>query len=187
MEIDDHKFRLPYWDWTKPSQRESLFTADKLGEHVNGEVKGDLFNDWETYCWEDTQGKTYPIPICDPITPSGETLRRCPCDTFCKMNNPNWPSEADVNAALAIKTYDDKPYDRYVPSQDSSFRNFMEGFVVNPDNCEGDALCSIGEQNIPNITRKLHNSVRKYYFAALYSSRNYTTVFTAGTYTSWCG
>ncbi|CAI8029359.1 Tyrosinase [Geodia barretti] len=156
IEISDHTFRLPYWDWTQPSQRESIFTRDKLGEHLNGEVVGDLFTNWETHCWEDITGKSYPIPICDPTVSSGETLRRCPCDTFCKKDNPNWPSEADVNDALAVKTYDDKPYDRYVPSRDNSFRNFMEGFVVNPDDCGSDPLCSIGKVN---ITRKLHNSV----------------------------
>ena len=169
MKINDHAFRLPYWDWSDPSQREILFKEDRLGENVkevNTEgktvrvVKGELFTDWKTFCWEDTSGRSFPIPICDPTVSSDEKLRRCPNDTLCKMDNPNWPSEMDVEHAVSIKTYDAKPYDRYVEGDDTSFRNFMEGFIVKSD-CGSDTLCSDPKKNntIPAITRKLHNTV----------------------------
>ena len=160
IQINDHTFRLPYWDWSDPSQREFLFTTDRLGENKNGQVVGDLFNNWMTYCWEDTNGKMYPIPICDPTVSCNETLRRCPSDTLCGMDNPNWPSEADVEHAISIKTYDTDPYNRYVRGDDTSFRNFLEGFIVKPS-CEGDTLCSPADEkkHTPAITRKLHNTV----------------------------
>ena len=43
--IDDHLFRLPYWDWRDPSQQEILFERDRLGANVNGSVEGDLFGE----------------------------------------------------------------------------------------------------------------------------------------------
>ena len=156
IQINDHTFRLPYWDWSDPSQREILFTRDRLGENVNGLVVGDLFNNWNTYCWKDTSGMKYPIPICDPTVPSGENLRRCPHNELCKMNNSNWPSTSDVKHAVSIKTYDSSPYNRYVRGTDTSFRNYMEGFVVKNGGCGSDTFCSPGN---PSITRKLHNTV----------------------------
>ena len=61
MVTESHKFRLPFWDWSNPSEREILFQSDRLGENVkktvNGVgvtvVEGDLFTNWKTYCWED--------------------------------------------------------------------------------------------------------------------------------------
>ena len=59
--IDDIEFRLPYWDWSDPDQREILFKSDRLGENVKDTtfpdlkrrvvVKGELFDNWDTYCW----------------------------------------------------------------------------------------------------------------------------------------
>jgi tyrosinase len=160
IEINDHTFRLPYWEWSDPSQREILFTRDRLGENVEGVVQGDLFTNWDTYCWEEMMSS--PVPICDPTVSSGETLRRCPNPTLCKMDNPNWPTTADVKDAISIDTYDAYPYNRSVKGVDTSFRNYMEGFIVDPDTCVEDTLCSPQQGRAhEDITRKLHNTVRR--------------------------
>jgi hypothetical protein len=160
IEISDHTFRLPYWEWSDPSQREIPFTRDRLGENVESVVQGDLFTNWDTYCWEDMMLLSYPVNICDPTVPTNEALRRCPSVTLCKMDNPNWPSTTDVKYAVSIDTYDAYPYNRSVKGVDTSFRNYMEGFIVNPDNCDEDTLCSRQEGRAhENITRKLHNTV----------------------------
>ena len=169
IHINDHTFRLPYWEWTDPSQRVTPFQTDRLGANVRRDVngtqvtvvEGDLFdNNWETYCWEDmSKYKSHTtIPICDPTTPSGEILRRCPRETFCDMNNRNWPSVDDVKHALSIDTYDASPYNRTVKGTNTSFRNYMEGFIVDPDNCGTDDMCSKGKDD-NYYTRKLHNTV----------------------------
>ena len=122
-------------------------------------VEGDLFTNWETYCWENTTDKRFPIPICDPVNSSNEILRRCPNKILCAKSNTKWPSKQDVNDAVAIETYDDSPYNRYVDEKSKSFRNFMEGFIVR-DNCmdEDDTLCTSKTGTKP-VTRKLHNTV----------------------------
>ena len=158
--IDDHLFRLPYWDWTDPSQREILFERDRLGANVNGNVEGDLFGDWNTVCWEDTTNKRYPIAICNPIRPSNQNLRRCPSDDHCDKDHPNWPTSEDVNTAVSMDTYDTSPYNRFVT--DESFRNYMEGFITSRGSeCGDDTLCSTHMYNSEDfiVTRKLHNTV----------------------------
>ena len=188
MEIGDHKFRLPYWDWSDESQREILFSKDRLGENVKRvntkgkmvtEVEGDLFTDWETYCWEDIMGRNitgrnitgrnitgypFPIPICNPIFSSNENLRRCPREEFCKKSHKFWPNKTDVDTAVSIKSYDASPYDRCIEGETSSFRNYMEGFILE-DKCDEDdqkeKLCSEKEGKF--FTRKLHNTVSNTY------------------------
>ena len=169
--INDHTFRLPYWEWTDPSKRETPFQTDRLGANVEsvmsvgGEeknvtiVEGDLFNNWDTYCWKDMKNMDFPIPICDPTESSDEKLRRCPNDALCKMDNPNWPSKDDVKHSLSIDIYDAFPYNRSVKGIDTSFRNYIEGFIVDPDNCDEDTLCETKEKGNEAITRKLHNTV----------------------------
>ena len=163
--VDNHTFRIPYWDWRDPSQREYLFTKDRLGESVDGIVEGNLFDNWTTFCWEDTRGMQYPIPICNPVQSTNQILRRCPNPKLCQKENPNWPSASDVNKAISIEDYDAIPFDKNVnQSKTPSFRNFMEGFVLKSDGCGSDTLCTpiSSDSDKPGITRKLHNSVKNY-------------------------
>ena len=165
VQTKNHTFRLPYWDWRDPSQREILFKKERLGESVDGVVIGDLFTNWTTSCWEDTKGIEYPIPICNPTISSNQVLRRCPNPKLCIKDNPNWPSASDVNEAINIEDYDAIAFDRYVnQSKKPSFRNFMEGFVVKSDGCEeDDTLCTPAKSSsMPAVTRKLHNTVRSW-------------------------
>ena len=163
--IDDHLFRLPYWDWRDPSQREILFERDRLGANVNGSVEGDLFGEnWKTVCWVDTSSEVNaPIPICNPTIPDGQNLRRCPSDDHCDKDHPNWPSYEDVDKAVSIDSYDTSPYNRFVTDTDESFRNYMEGFItaLGSECDKDDTLCSVHLYQGQNytVTRKLHNTV----------------------------
>ena len=162
--IDDHTFRLPYWDWSQLSQREILFKKDTLGENVDQGsrvvVEGDLFdNGWDTFCWKDISGETGTIPICDPTESSNEVLRRCPNATLCEKDNDQWPSADDIEEAVSISAYDAYPYDRCVTEKDASFRNYMEGFIAK-DSCADDSMCSETQCTNPYVSRKLHNTVR---------------------------
>ena len=151
-------FTLHYWDWRDPDQRRALFTEDRLGENNNGVVEGIIFEDWNTSCWREIANKSSPVPICNPREPTG-ALRRCPVESACDSDT-NWPTYGDVNSAVAIETYDAPPYDRYVAGEDTSFRNYMEGFVVQAgSNCGDENLCT--EENGYSVRRKLHNTVRK--------------------------
>ena len=165
--IDDHLFRLPYWDWRDPSQQEILFERDRLGANVNGSVEGDLFGEnWKTVCWVETSSEVKaPIPICNPTIPDGQNLRRCPSDDHCDKNHPNWPSYEDVNKAVSINSYDTSPYNRFVTDTDESFRNYMEGFItaLGSECDKDDTLCSVHLYQGQNhtVTRKLHNTVSR--------------------------
>ena len=164
-EIENHLFRIPYWDWRNPADREKLFQKNRLGENNDGRVVGDLFENWQTICWQDPKDKNYPIKICDPdeIT---QPLRRCPSPTLCMESNENWPSYGDVDRAVSIEGYDSFPYTRYVKDTNIneylSFRNYMEGFITKPGkDCGQNSLCTTENDGTGNVTveRKLHNTV----------------------------
>ena len=162
----NHTFRVPYWDWRDPMQRDVLFQRDRLGENIEGNVVGNLFDgdNWQTRCWEDTTGKTFPIPICNPVSPSGENLRRCPDATLCDKGNENWPSYDDVATALSIGTYDTSPYDRFVEDTDNSYRNYLEGFITKPGtDCGDDTMCTVDTMRNVTVSRRIHNSVSLLY------------------------
>ena len=167
-----HKFRLYYWDWRKDMQtnENSPLKRNRLGETVNingfPRVQGDLVsNGWDTKCWNLDPGQ-----ICDPNNAT-RPLQRCPFTGTdpCNINNPDWPTSADVDKAIGMSRYDDDTYDK---SARSGFRNFMEGFnvlnndTVGLDTCSSNSLCLCGENpkcddtepSIP-IARLLHNSV----------------------------
>ena len=149
-------FSLHYWDWRDPNQRDALFTENRLGKNEDGVVVGTLFENWSTVCWKDHNSTTI-IPICDP-TEQTDTLRRCPIESACHKGNADWPTFGNVKSAVAKNDYDASPYNKFVTGEDASFRNFMEGFVTQPESsCGDDAMCT--EENDCAIRRKLHNSV----------------------------
>ena len=161
IEIGDHLFRLPYWDWRDPAQREILFTWNRLGANIGGEVFGELFGaNWPTFCWEDFSGKEPPLPICDPTIPSGQSLRRCPFALLCGKDNKYWPGYEDVAGSLSIKHYDTSPYDSFVVDTDRSFRNYLEGFITRPgSDCGNDTMCSANYLRGVTVRRVIHNIV----------------------------
>ena len=164
VQIHDHTFRLPYWDWRDPSQREILFKRDRLGENVDGIVVGDLFTNWKTFCWENPTGLSYPVPLCDPTVSDNQILRRCPHPNtyLCERNGTNWPTYGDVKKALSIENYDTFPYTRFVEETGTSFRNYFEGFITRRGvDCGGDTMCTVDRVKNVTVVRKLHNSVSK--------------------------
>ena len=175
-EIGDHEFRIPYWDWRYPDHREELYGTKKLGVNVDGIVQGDLFDDWKIRCWDNLEGKTFPIKICNPNAPNplGLKLRRCPFPEKCKKDNPNWPNFDDVAEAVMIDPYDASPYGKYVlDTQRKSFRNLMEGFNVidpnTPHDCGDDTMCSYDNGTGTNliIIQKNHQAVSALYVVDL--------------------
>ena len=173
-----YRFRLHYWDWRKERQsnENSPFKSNRLGVtmSVGGfpRVQGDLVGSgWETRCWN-----LVPGTICDPNMGTG-LLQRCPFTDPgidpCDINNPNWPTNAEVIRAVGMSTYDSGTHNK---SSTSGFRNFMEGFDVLTDDqvgretcsnnnlcaCEiGGPMCNEPQPRTP-IARLLHNSVSLY-------------------------
>ena len=158
----DHTFRVPYWDWRDPLQRDVPFQRKRLGENIDGNVEGDLFDDdkWKIRCWEDIEDPDPPLPICNPVQPSSENLRRCPNATLCDKSNENWPSYVDVATAVGIDTYDTSPYDRFIEDTNNSYRNYMEGFIVKPgEDCGDNTMCTADSMRGVTVSRKNHNTV----------------------------
>ena len=171
-----YMFRLHYWDWRQEMQtnENSPFKSNRLGEtrDVGGfpRVHGDLVSDgWDTKCWNLEVGV-----ICNPNAGTGK-LQRCPFTGTrpCDVDNPDWPTVADVKQAIEISIYDDG--DHYDKFSRSGFRNFMEGFNVLSNSssdikrCAEDRLCKCDPDDNPQcdgtppttpIARVLHNSVR---------------------------
>ena len=142
-------FRLYYWDWRREMQtnENSPFKSNRLGETRNVDnfprVQGDLISDgWDIRCW-----KLDPGLICNPNDITGQ-LQRCPFTGTnpCDVNNPDWPTLADVKKAVQMSSYDDSNYDKY---SRNGFRNFMESFNVLSDpssditSCAQNRLCVI--------------------------------------------
>ena len=145
--INDDSFSLPYWDWTKLENRNSVLSNDWFGESVNGTIHG-RFATWQTICWNKSElscdGKDI---LCDPTIPTGP-IRRCPVELACNENSTLWPTQKDVDMAIGTKDYDSSPYS----FASNGFRSYAEGFVNNSCGSD-DQLCSNG------IERKLHNAV----------------------------
>ena len=141
---------IPYWDWTKPSNREILLSDKWFGSSSSGVVSGD-FGNWDTICWDykTIVDCTNYQQLCDPTVYTGK-LRRCPVDSQCKSNGPYWPTQQDVDDAIELSTYETAPYSY----ASEGFRSFVEGFVNNSCSPSTDALCSKD-----GISRRLHNNV----------------------------
>ena len=138
--LNQTDFTLSYWDWTNEEEREEYFITGRLN------VSENPLNTWPTYCWYETQDGT----ICDPSIPTANKLRRCPLEEACRADNSFWPSKDDLEEALNETSYDMTPYDKMA---NSSFRNFLEGFVPFTECTPEKKLC------MGSINRKLHNSV----------------------------
>ena len=84
-----------------------------------------------------------------------------------------------MNYAIGMKEYDASPFNRYVET--SSFRNYMEGFKINPPEltCKGEELCTIEIYTYececePKVTQlsKCNNYYSNYKCACLDSSQS---------------
>ena len=161
-----YTFRTHYWDWRRETQmaNDDIFVRNRLGESVNSQVHGDLFDGgWNTTCWNMQMGTT-----CDPRINTGPLLR-CPLlgnKDPCDRTNTDWPTRADVDKALGKQQYDTQSYNKR--ASEESFRNFMEGFdsTVSIDDCRSDPQClcegrpdCTGDNPGIPLKRNLHNLV----------------------------
>ena len=151
--LNDRTFTVRYWDWTVESNRNSLFTDDKLGGNNNGDVTGKYYGsqNWKTICWKIEKGKT-----CNPSDESARyTLRRCPSKEDCN-NMMNWPTRESVIKALSYDTFAEGPY--YNKYSTQTFSNALEGFDPETEKtCDSDAYTKCDDGT--HIARELHNLV----------------------------
>ena len=155
--LEDRTFTIQYWDWTVESNRNSLFTDDKLGGNDNGDVTGEYYGsqNWETICWKIKKGIT-----CNPSNESARyTLRRCPSKEDCD-NMMNWPTRESVIKALSYDTFAKDPYNKY---STQTFSNALEGFETKETCSDSDSQYSLGAyttcDDSKRVTRELHNLV----------------------------
>lgn len=106
----NNNFGLPYWDWAAdaalpdPTQA-AVWQDDFMGGQGNPVTTGE-FRDGQ---WT--------------IFPSGSLVREF------GVNVPTLPTQAQVNAALALTIYDSAPWDT---TSNPSFRNQFEGWINGP-------------------------------------------------------
>ena len=157
--LGDHLFRFHYWNWLDPEQRDVPFQRDRLGDHSNKIVMGDLADgNWSLICWYDTSNDS-SFNICNPNQPSEAQWIRCPNATLCQKYNSVWPTYIDYHEAVSIQTYDISPYNAEVQCRES-FRSLMEGFLNEyGTDCRDDPMCSVDKDKNMKETLKLHNVV----------------------------
>ena len=158
--LGDHLFRLHYWNWLDPDQRDVPFTIHRLGALVDTIVTGDIVDgNWSLICWSDKTNFTAPYDICDPRQLSESRLIRCPNASLCERNNSVWPSYTDYQFSLSLGHYDVSPYSASVKCTEESYRNYMEGFLNERDgDCGDDPMC-VAVGNNQKSTLRLHNVV----------------------------
>lgn len=172
-EEDYHEFRLPYWDWRFEMQKSSiglpaeyLFTENKMGAttNINGfpRVTGRIFENWDTICWR------LPGEVCDPRVSTGP-LQRCPFTGTdpCNSDNPDWPTEEEVEYILSQEIYDAPAYNGLTFQ---GFRTFIDANIsFDVDSCRtnrmcqcfpGGPFCLVEANPILSVDFKLHSAVR---------------------------
>ncbi len=118
--LNDPNFGLPYWDWAadaaSPNPTSAPVWASDFMAGNGSPVSSGLFTpaQWQT-------------------TPPGGLNR----DLGADADAPTLPTQADVNAALTITTYDSDPWNMDsgvagVPGTGPSFRNQLEGWINGP-------------------------------------------------------
>ena len=119
---------LPYWDWTDPASTAAAFGSDLMGPGgVRSEAYAVTEGPFDRDSWQ-----LNILPFDEMLrarTPEKYVVRGMGVDT-ANAYEIVLPTIVDVNAALVIPTYDTEPWG--VNSNDS-FRNTLEGFVIDPD------------------------------------------------------
>lgn len=121
---------IPYWDWTDPSSVNAVFTNDFMGGNgdaaqgyavTTGPFQKDSFQvrlydtaDIDSL-FDDVNNDPNPVPYL--VRAFG----------IFKDSTVVLPSMAEINATLAIPTYDSSPWDSSVDTA-MSFRNSLEGW-----------------------------------------------------------
>lgn len=118
---------LPYWDWTDPRSTAATFSNDLMGpsgvrEQTYAVVEGPFSRDvWQLNI----------LPFDEMVgsrRPEKHLVRGLGLDTASKYQ-VLLPTIVDVEKALAVDVYDRAPWNG---NSNGSFRNTVEGFVIDP-------------------------------------------------------
>jgi tyrosinase len=138
----DSSLALPYWDWTDPESTAATFALDFLGPGGKREdgyavTEGPFNRDiWQLNILPFDPGNLAK-------TPQKYLVRALGIDTASPYQI-KLPTIVDVNKTLGVATYDTNPWG---VNSDSSFRNTLEGFVI--DKATG--LMDPNKQTMHNI------------------------------------
>ena len=156
----DITFAVPFWDWSSEKHRMYPFHERRFGvPDENGNLVGNFAN-WSVIC----NGSDDTGIICDP-TKANPHLYRFRTQEVFAGNYSRWPRREEICEGVSIPVYDSPPYDTNVDA-DISFRNFMEGFYVGNETCNGDLFVCVTSTN----RLQLHNQVSgsyQYYLPAV--------------------
>lgn len=123
----DPTIALPYWDWTDPESNAAVFSNDLMGpggdrDQAYAVTEGPFNRDvWQLNI----------LPYDETLrsrTPEKYLVRGLGLDT-ANVYEVVLPTIVDVNQTLAYPTFDTEPWN---VNSDGSFRNTLEGFVVDP-------------------------------------------------------
>jgi tyrosinase len=119
-------FTLPYWDWAADAASATPQTAPVWSTDLMG-GDGDADEIVTTGPFRSTNWVSAPKRPEGLSANRGRFLER----GFGRGRAATLPTQAEVEKALAIPTYDETPWDSSSPYH-SSFRNALEGWVVPP-------------------------------------------------------
>lgn len=123
----DPSVTLPYWDWTDPASTAAAFGHDLLGP--GGDPAEDYAVTEGPFNRDVWQLNILPYdPTLRDRTPQKYLVRALGIDT-ASAYEVLLPTIVDVQATLDHDTYDTAPWNVNSPD---SFRNSLEGFVVDP-------------------------------------------------------
>jgi tyrosinase len=142
---------LPYWDWTNQASTDAVFADDMMGKDgdpANGyAVMTGPFRKgiWEIKVFDQRASDTFWFPF---ITRA--------IGTFPHI--ATLPTTADVEAALAVPTYDVAPWD-VTSSPPASFRNNLEGWRdQDGEDCEDSLMTPLHDTTV-TAPHEMHNGV----------------------------
>lgn len=144
-DVSGKELTVPYWDFTDMASTNAVFAADFLGE--DGDPgKG--------YAVQGSFGKeNWKLTVLDP--PESDPYQY----TYLVRHRgtdvaPNPPTPADIQAALAVPTYDSAPWDA-MSDATTSFRNNVEGWRdVMGMECDGGWMNPVSGHDAPHM---IHN------------------------------
>jgi tyrosinase len=152
----DKHLTVPYWDWTNEESTQAVFQDDFMGG------QGDPLQGHAVTSGPFRKG-AWPVTI----QPQGwgEQLSRWPHLVRGRDAIPglfSLPTEAEVQAALDVPTYDVAPYDT-TSDWTRSFRNNLEGFRDGPGQqsmvCGADGFMAVLPLNPPTMHNVVHGWV----------------------------
>ena len=150
----DPSLALPYWDWTDPESTAATFAIDFLGpggDRSNGYAvtEGPFARDvWQLNILPADGGLRAK-------TPQKYLVRAIGIDT-ASAYPVRLPTIVDVGRTLERSTYDTTPWG---VNSDDSFRNTLEGFVIDPET----RLMDPDQQTMHNV---VHDWVGGVFYAA---------------------